>query len=73
MTGTQLLDELAQAVRSLVQLYQLNYVQLDHRKGYVGSLQQVPQTSIPGIRHLIFESLRLGRSSQSIASGLLGF
>ncbi|KAG5373886.1 hypothetical protein IGI04_042790 [Brassica rapa subsp. trilocularis] len=25
MTGTQLLDELAQAVRSLVQLYQLNY------------------------------------------------
>ena len=38
MTGTQLLDELAQAVRSLVQLYQLNYVRLDPRKGYVGSL-----------------------------------
>ncbi|KAG5397486.1 hypothetical protein IGI04_019300 [Brassica rapa subsp. trilocularis] len=34
MTGTQLLDELAQAVRSLVQLYQLNYVRLDPRKGY---------------------------------------
>ncbi|WZY76651.1 hypothetical protein YC2023_023035 [Brassica napus] len=33
MTGTQLLDELAQAVRSLVQLYQLNYVRLDPRKG----------------------------------------
>ncbi|WZY87011.1 hypothetical protein YC2023_033395 [Brassica napus] len=33
MSGTQLLDELAQAVRSLVQLYQLNYVQLDPRKG----------------------------------------
>ena len=26
-----------------------------------------------GIRHSIFESLRLGRSSQSIASGLLRF
>ncbi|WZZ03285.1 hypothetical protein YC2023_089206 [Brassica napus] len=33
MSGTQLLDELAQAVRSLVQLYQLNYVWLDPRKG----------------------------------------
>ncbi|WZY72280.1 hypothetical protein YC2023_004520 [Brassica napus] len=33
MTGTQLLDELAQEVRSLVQLYQLNYVRLDPRKG----------------------------------------
>ncbi|WZZ15730.1 hypothetical protein YC2023_108819 [Brassica napus] len=33
MTGTQLLDELAQAVRSLFQLYQLNYVRLDPRKG----------------------------------------
>ncbi|WZY87002.1 hypothetical protein YC2023_033386 [Brassica napus] len=33
MSGTQLLDGLAQAVRSLVQLYQLNYVRLDPRKG----------------------------------------
>ncbi|WZY72417.1 hypothetical protein YC2023_004657 [Brassica napus] len=33
MTGTQLLDELVHAVRSLVQLYQLNYVWLDPRKG----------------------------------------
>ncbi|WZY93776.1 hypothetical protein YC2023_066105 [Brassica napus] len=33
MTGTQLLEELVQAVQSLVQLYQLNYVRLDPRKG----------------------------------------
>ncbi|WZY87020.1 hypothetical protein YC2023_033404 [Brassica napus] len=38
MSGTQLLDELAQAVRSLVQLYQLNYVRLDPRKGYFSNL-----------------------------------
>ena len=36
MTGTQLPDERAQAVRSLGSL--LNYVRLDPRKGYVGSL-----------------------------------
>ncbi|KAF3556312.1 hypothetical protein F2Q69_00015902 [Brassica cretica] len=35
--------------------------------------EAVPQTGIPGVRHSIFESLRLGRSSQSIASGLLPF
>ncbi|KAF3539464.1 hypothetical protein F2Q69_00021840 [Brassica cretica] len=34
---------------------------------------QFPQTSVPGVRHSTFESLRLGRSSQSIASGLLRF
>ncbi|KAF3527757.1 hypothetical protein DY000_02039790 [Brassica cretica] len=34
MTGTRLLDELAQAVRSLVLLFQLNYVRLDSRKGF---------------------------------------
>ncbi|KAF3546101.1 hypothetical protein DY000_02007645 [Brassica cretica] len=28
-------------------------------------------TGLPGVRHSIFESLRLGLSSQSIASGLL--
>ncbi|KAF2542392.1 hypothetical protein F2Q68_00032429 [Brassica cretica] len=36
MTGTRLPDERAQAVRSLGSL--LNYVRLDPRKGYVGSL-----------------------------------
>ena len=36
MTGTRLPDERAQAVRSLCSL--LNYVRLDPRKGYVGSL-----------------------------------
>ncbi|KAH0885192.1 hypothetical protein HID58_061288, partial [Brassica napus] len=30
-----------------------------------------PQTGVPGIRHSTFESLRVGRSSQSIASNLL--
>ncbi|KAF3592127.1 hypothetical protein DY000_02020213 [Brassica cretica] len=34
------------------------------------SASPVPQT---GIRHSIFESLRLGRSSQSITSGILCF
>ncbi|WZZ43924.1 hypothetical protein YC2023_040183 [Brassica napus] len=33
MTGTRLLDELAKAVRSLVLLFQSNYVRLDPRKG----------------------------------------
>ncbi|KAG5400040.1 hypothetical protein IGI04_014647 [Brassica rapa subsp. trilocularis] len=37
------------------------------------SASPVPQTGIPGIHHSIFESLLLGRSSQSIASGLLPF
>ncbi|KAF3511670.1 hypothetical protein F2Q69_00003431 [Brassica cretica] len=31
----------------------------------------IPQTGVPGIRHSTFESLRVGRSSQSIASNLL--
>ncbi|KAF2571967.1 hypothetical protein F2Q70_00004234 [Brassica cretica] len=33
----------------------------------------VPQTGVHGVRHPTFESLRLGRSSQSTASGLLRF
>ncbi|KAF3533826.1 hypothetical protein DY000_02041262 [Brassica cretica] len=33
----------------------------------------VPQTGVPGIRHSTFESLRVGRSSQSIASNLLAY
>ncbi|KAF3532039.1 hypothetical protein DY000_02039626 [Brassica cretica] len=33
MTGTRLLDELAKAVRSLVLLFQSNYVRLDPRNG----------------------------------------
>ena len=37
------------------------------------SSSQFPQTSVPGVRHSTFESLRLGRSSHSIASGLLRF
>ncbi|KAF3534879.1 hypothetical protein DY000_02040544 [Brassica cretica] len=37
------------------------------------SASPVPQTGVPGIRHSIFDSLCLGRSSQSIASGLLRF
>ncbi|KAF3604978.1 hypothetical protein DY000_02044783 [Brassica cretica] len=32
-----------------------------------------PQTGVPGIRHSTFESLRVGRSSQSIASNLLAY
>ncbi|WZZ65125.1 hypothetical protein YC2023_076495 [Brassica napus] len=32
---------------------------------------KLPQTGVPGVRHLTFESLRLGRSSQSIVSNLL--
>ncbi|KAH0923575.1 hypothetical protein HID58_023593, partial [Brassica napus] len=32
-----------------------------------------PQTGVPGIRHLTFESLRVGRSSQCIASNLLAY
>ncbi|WZY72154.1 hypothetical protein YC2023_004394 [Brassica napus] len=43
MTFTQLLDELAQAVRSLVQLYQLNYVRLDPRKGTSVCVRQYTQ------------------------------
>ncbi|WZZ64303.1 hypothetical protein YC2023_075673 [Brassica napus] len=31
----------------------------------------LPQTGVPGVRHSTFASLRLGRSSQSIASNLL--
>uniref|UniRef100_A0A0D3BH35 Replication protein A 70 kDa DNA-binding subunit B/D first OB fold domain-containing protein n=1 Tax=Brassica oleracea var. oleracea TaxID=109376 RepID=A0A0D3BH35_BRAOL len=37
------------------------------------SASPIPQTGLPGVRHSIFESLRLGLSSQSIASGLLRF
>ncbi|KAL0825876.1 hypothetical protein Bca101_049553 [Brassica carinata] len=37
------------------------------------SASPVPQTGVPGVRHSTFESLRLGCSSQSIASGLLCF
>uniref|UniRef100_A0A0D3CHA4 Replication protein A 70 kDa DNA-binding subunit B/D first OB fold domain-containing protein n=1 Tax=Brassica oleracea var. oleracea TaxID=109376 RepID=A0A0D3CHA4_BRAOL len=37
------------------------------------SVSPVPQTDVSGVRHSTFESLRLGRSSQSIASGLLRF
>ncbi|KAL0794568.1 hypothetical protein Bca101_065945 [Brassica carinata] len=33
----------------------------------------VSQTSVTGVRHSTFESLRLGRSSQSIVAGLLRF
>nr|VDD35031.1 unnamed protein product [Brassica oleracea] len=33
----------------------------------------VPQTGVPGVCHSTFESLRLGCSSQSIASSLLRF
>ncbi|KAL0700641.1 hypothetical protein Bca4012_056763 [Brassica carinata] len=33
----------------------------------------VSQTSVTGVRHSTFESLRLGRSSQSIVAGLLHF
>ncbi|KAH0911890.1 hypothetical protein HID58_035211 [Brassica napus] len=32
-----------------------------------------PASRRPGVRHSTFESLRLGRSSQSIASGFLRF
>ncbi|KAF3600935.1 hypothetical protein F2Q69_00036070 [Brassica cretica] len=49
--------------------------------GYISSLSQtslsyrvVPSSNRrPGVRHSTFESLRLGRSSQSIASGFLRF
>uniref|UniRef100_A0A0D3AR25 DUF223 domain-containing protein n=1 Tax=Brassica oleracea var. oleracea TaxID=109376 RepID=A0A0D3AR25_BRAOL len=34
------------------------------------SASPVPQTSVPGVRHSTFESLRLGRSSESIVSNL---
>ncbi|KAF3564061.1 hypothetical protein DY000_02016177 [Brassica cretica] len=37
------------------------------------SASPVPQTGVHGVRHPTFESLRLGRSSQSTASGLLRF
>ncbi|KAF3603263.1 hypothetical protein F2Q69_00034592 [Brassica cretica] len=37
------------------------------------SASPVLQTGVPGVRHSTFESLCLGRSSQSIASGLLRF
>ncbi|KAG5400297.1 hypothetical protein IGI04_014904, partial [Brassica rapa subsp. trilocularis] len=37
------------------------------------SASPVLQTGVPGVRHSTFESLRLGRSSQSISSGLLRF
>ncbi|KAG5410676.1 hypothetical protein IGI04_006995 [Brassica rapa subsp. trilocularis] len=37
------------------------------------SSSQFSQTSVPGVCHSTFESLRLGRSSHSIASGLLRF
>ncbi|KAL0749231.1 hypothetical protein Bca101_031234 [Brassica carinata] len=33
----------------------------------------VPQTGVPGIRQSTFESLHVGRSSQSIASNLLAY
>ncbi|KAH0942945.1 hypothetical protein HID58_002582, partial [Brassica napus] len=32
-----------------------------------------PLTGVPSIRHSTFESLRVGRSSQSIASNLLAY
>ncbi|KAF3494629.1 hypothetical protein DY000_02054014 [Brassica cretica] len=35
------------------------------------SASPVPQTGVSGVRHSTFEYLRLGHSSQSIASGLL--
>ncbi|KAF2601078.1 hypothetical protein F2Q70_00025750 [Brassica cretica] len=37
------------------------------------SASPVPQTGVPGIRHSTFESLSVGRSSQSIASNLLAY
>uniref|UniRef100_A0A0D3DLN2 Uncharacterized protein n=1 Tax=Brassica oleracea var. oleracea TaxID=109376 RepID=A0A0D3DLN2_BRAOL len=37
------------------------------------SASPVPQTGVSGVRHSTFGSLRLGRSSHSIASGLLCF
>ncbi|KAF2601456.1 hypothetical protein F2Q70_00026996 [Brassica cretica] len=37
------------------------------------SVTLVPQTGIPGVCHSTFESLCLGRSSQSRAAGLLRF
>ncbi|KAL0669216.1 hypothetical protein Bca4012_031920 [Brassica carinata] len=37
------------------------------------SVSPVPQTGVPGVCHSTFESLCLGRSSQSIAAGLLRF
>ncbi|KAL0729992.1 hypothetical protein Bca4012_026085 [Brassica carinata] len=37
------------------------------------SASPVSQTSVTGVRHSTFESLRLGRSSQSIIAGLLRF
>ncbi|KAL0645970.1 hypothetical protein Bca4012_044261 [Brassica carinata] len=37
------------------------------------SASPVPQTGVHGVRHPTFESLRLGHSSQSTASGLLRF
>ncbi|KAF3602236.1 hypothetical protein F2Q69_00038532 [Brassica cretica] len=37
------------------------------------SSSPVPQTGVPGIRHSTFESLRVGRISQSIASNLLAY
>ncbi|WZZ90257.1 hypothetical protein YC2023_118836 [Brassica napus] len=39
----------------------------------VGRAYKFPQTGVPGVRHSTFESLRLGRSSQSIASNLLAY
>ncbi|KAG5389853.1 hypothetical protein IGI04_031394 [Brassica rapa subsp. trilocularis] len=33
----------------------------------------VPQTGVPGSRHSTFESLRVGHSSQNIASNLLAY
>ncbi|KAF3574511.1 hypothetical protein F2Q69_00059165 [Brassica cretica] len=46
MTGTRLLDELAQAVRSLVLFFQSNYVRLDSRKGYMQSFIRFSPISI---------------------------
>ncbi|KAF2566780.1 hypothetical protein F2Q68_00026957 [Brassica cretica] len=37
------------------------------------SASPVPQTGIPGIRHSTFKPLRVGHSSQSIASNLLAY
>ncbi|KAF3558716.1 hypothetical protein F2Q69_00015870 [Brassica cretica] len=37
------------------------------------STSPVSQTGVTGVRHSTFESLRLGRSSQSIVAGLLRF
>ncbi|KAL0853925.1 hypothetical protein Bca101_059077 [Brassica carinata] len=47
---------------------------LDHfGEKNVSHYLSISQTSITGVRHSTFESLRLGRSNQSIVAGLLRF